>query len=82
MMERGTTRMREFKVIVERHPDGYVAYPLGLQGVVVGEGDTYEEAVADVTSAIRFHVDTFGPEALDVDTPVLDAYVTEARVAV
>jgi len=81
-MERGTTRMREFKVIVERHPDGYVAYPLGLQGVVVGEGDTYEEAVADVTSAIRFHVDTFGPEALDVDTPVLDAYVTEARVAV
>ncbi|HKC75880.1 MAG TPA: type II toxin-antitoxin system HicB family antitoxin [Chloroflexota bacterium] len=74
--------MREFKVIVERHPDGYVAYPLGLQGVVVGEGDTYEEAVADVTSAIRFHVDTFGPEALDVDTPVLDAYVTEARVAV
>ena len=81
-MERGTTRMREFKVIVERHPDGYVAYPLGLQGVVVGEGDTYEEAVADVTSAIRFHVDTFGPEVLDVDAPVLDAYVTEARVAV
>jgi predicted RNase H-like HicB family nuclease len=52
--------MREFKVIVEKHPDGYVAYPLGLQGVVVGEGDTYEEAVADVTSAIRFHVETFG----------------------
>ena len=81
MMDQGK-HMREFKVIVERHPDGYVAYPLGLQGVVVGEGDTYEEAVADVTSAIRFHVDTFGPEALDVDTPVLDAYVTEARVAV
>ena len=74
--------MREFNVIVEKHPDGYVAYPLGLQGVVVGEGDTYEEAVADVTSAIRFHVDTFGPEVLDVDAPVLDAYVTEARVAV
>jgi predicted RNase H-like HicB family nuclease len=74
--------MREFKVIVEKHPDGYVAYPLGLQGVVVGEGDTYEEAVADVTSAIQFHVDTFGPEVLDVDAPVLDAYVTDARVAV
>ena len=81
-MERGTTRMREFKVIVEKHPDGYVAYPLGLQGVVVGEGDTYEEAVADVTSAIRFHVETFGPEVLDVETPVLDAYVTETKVAV
>ena len=74
--------MREFNVIVEKHPDGYVAYPLGLQGVVVGEGDTYEEAVADVTSAIRFHVETFGPEMLDVDAPVLDAYVTETRVAV
>jgi predicted RNase H-like HicB family nuclease len=74
--------MREFKVIVEKHPDGYVAYPLGLQGVIVGEGDTYEEAVADVTSAIQFHVDTFGPEVLDVDAPVLDAYVTDARVAV
>ena len=74
--------MRDFKVIVEKHPDGYVAYPLGLQGVVVGEGDTYEEAVADVTSAIRFHVETFGPEVLDVETPVLGAYVTETKVAV
>ena len=74
--------MREFKVIVEKHPDGYVAYPLGLQGVVVGEGDTYEEAVADVASAIRFHVDTFGPEVLEVDAPVLDAFVTAASVAV
>ena len=32
---------RQFKVIVERHTDGYVAYPLGLKGVVVGQGDTY-----------------------------------------
>jgi len=64
--------MREFKVIVEKHPDGYVAYPLGLQGVVVGEGDTYEEAVADVTSAIRFHVETFGRAVLEVD--VIRAY--------
>ena len=74
--------MREFKVIIEKHPNGYVAYPLGLQGVVVGEGDTFEEAVADVTSAIRFHVDTFGPEVLEVDAPVLDAFATAASVAV
>jgi predicted RNase H-like HicB family nuclease len=52
--------MREVKVISEKHPDGYVAYPLGLQGIVVGEGDTYKEAVADVSSAIRIHVETFG----------------------
>ena len=52
--------MRLIKVIVEKHLDGYVAYPLGLKGVVVGEGDTYEEALADVSSAIRFHIETFG----------------------
>jgi predicted RNase H-like HicB family nuclease len=51
--------MRNFRVIVEKHRDGYVAYPLGLKGVVVGQGDTYEEALADVKSAIRFHIKTF-----------------------
>lgn len=55
--------MRQFKIVVEKHPEGYVAYPLGLKGVVVGEGDTHEEALADVTSAIRFHIETFGEEA-------------------
>ena len=53
---------RQIKVIVEKHSDGYVAYPLGLNGVVVGEGDTYEQALADVRSAIRFHVGTFVEE--------------------
>jgi predicted RNase H-like HicB family nuclease len=52
--------MSSIKVVVERHPDGYVAYPVGLKGVVVGEGDSYEQALADVTSAIRFHLETFG----------------------
>jgi len=54
--------MRQVKIIVEKHPEGYVAYPVGLKGVVVGEGDTYEEALADVKSAIRFHMETFGKE--------------------
>lgn len=52
--------MKSLKIIIEKHPDGYVAYPLGLNGVVVGEGDSYEEALADVNSAISFHVETFG----------------------
>ena len=47
-------------IIVERHPEGYVAYPIGLKGIVVGEGATREEAIADVKSAIRFHIETFG----------------------
>jgi len=66
------------KVIVEKHPDGYVAYPLGLKGVVVGQGDTYEEAMTEVRSAIRFHVETFGTEVLELDAPVLEAFVAEA----
>jgi predicted RNase H-like HicB family nuclease len=69
------------KVVIERHPDGYVAYPLGLKGVVVGEGDTYEAALADVTSAIRFHIETFGQEVLDNESPVIEAFITEAQVA-
>jgi predicted RNase H-like HicB family nuclease len=63
--------MRQFKVIVEKHTDGYVAYPLGLKGVVVGEGDTYEEALADVKSAIAFHIETFGPEVFEDEASTL-----------
>ena len=72
--------MRKYKVIVEKHPDGYVAYPLGIKGVVVGQGSTYEEALSDVKSAIRFHVETFGKDVLDIDPPILEAFIAEAGV--
>jgi len=72
--------MRQLKIIVEKHSDGYVAYPLGLKGFVVGQGDTYEEALSDVKSAIRFHIDSFGEEVLEVEPPVLEAFVAEAGV--
>ena len=74
--------MTILKVIVEKHPDGYVAYPLGLKGVVVGEGDIYEEALADMRSAIRFHVETFGDEVFEGEPPVLEVFVAEAAVAI
>ncbi len=79
---REVVMVRQFKIIVEKHPDGYVAYPLGLKGVVVGEGDTYEEALADARSAIRFHIETFGREVIEEETPVLEAFVAEAGVVV
>ena len=63
--------IRQLKIIVEKHPDSYVAYPLGIQGVVVGEGATYEEAVADIKSALQFHVETFGAESLTVKPPII-----------
>ncbi len=67
--------MKQYKIIVEKHPNGFVAYPLGIKGVVVGQGETYEEALSDVKSAIKFHIETFGEE-------VLDAFVTEAGIEV
>ncbi len=73
--------MRQLKIIVEKHLDGYVAYPIGLNGVVVGQGDSYEDAIADVKSAIRFHVETFGPEVFETESPVLDAFIAEAEFA-
>jgi predicted RNase H-like HicB family nuclease len=60
--------MRSIKIIVEKHPDGYVAYPLGVKGVVVGEGDSYEEALNDVKSAIKFHMESFGDDFLQAHT--------------
>jgi predicted RNase H-like HicB family nuclease len=72
--------VRQLKIIVEKHPDGYIAYPLGIEGVVVGQGDSYEEALSDVKSAIRFHIETFGEEVLESDPPVLEAFVAEAGV--
>ena len=71
--------MRTFKIVVEKHPDGCVAYPLGLKGVVVGQGDSSEDALADCKSAIRFHLETFGPEGLEEDSPVLEAFIAETH---
>jgi len=72
--------MRAIKIVVERHPDTYVAYPLGVKGVVVGQGDTYEAAVADLKSALEFHLETFGKNTLDVDPPILEAFIAETGV--
>ena len=78
----GIAMERQIKVIVEKHLDGYVAYPLGVKGVIVGQGDSYREALEDVQSAIAFHVETFGPEAiLDGGTPIVEVFVAEASMA-
>ena len=69
------------KIIVEKHSDGYIAYPLGVAGGVVGEGDTYEDALSDARSALAFHIETFGPEVLNDESPVLEAFVAETSVA-
>lgn len=74
------------KIVIERHTEGYIAYPLGLaRGAVVGQGDSYEAALADVRSALAFHAETFGPDALTPsaeDGPVLEAFVAEVPAPV
>ncbi|PAW76933.1 MAG: hypothetical protein B9S32_13475 [Verrucomicrobia bacterium Tous-C9LFEB] len=72
--------MKTLKFIVEKHEDGYVAYPLGLKGAVVGQGDTYEEALSDARSAAAFHVETFGSEVFEEESPLLEAFVAEGAV--
>jgi predicted RNase H-like HicB family nuclease len=71
---------RQIKVVVEKHPDGYVSYPLGLKGIVVGEGDSYEEALADVVSAIQFHIETFGADVWLDEAPPIEAFIAEATI--
>lgn len=73
--------LKAIKIIVEKYADGYVAYPVGLQGVVVAEGNTYSEALAEVKSAIEFHVETFGVGVLETDEPALDVFVAETDIA-
>lgn len=62
------------KVIIEQRADGYVAYPLGLNGLVSGQGDTSSSAVAEMNAILRVRVQEFGPEILD-EASVLDAVI-------
>jgi len=72
--------MKKLKFVVEKHRDGYVAYPLGLKGAVVGEGASYESALADARSAAAFHIESFGKEAFDDQDDVMEASITEASL--
>ena len=74
--------LRRVKVVLEKHSDGFVAYPVGLKGIVVGQGDTFEEALADVRSAVRFHLETFGSGVLDDDSSEVEVFVSETAVSI
>lgn len=71
--------MQPVKIIIEKHLDGYVAYPVGIKGIIVGEGDTYEDALYDVKSAIQFHIETFGREVIETNE-ISETFVAEVVV--
>jgi predicted RNase H-like HicB family nuclease len=75
-----TSRKKIVKIIVEQHPDTFIAYPLSIDGAVVGQGDTAEEALSQCISALQAHIEVFGPEVLEVELPVVEAFVTEAEI--
>lgn len=56
-------RMGNIWFVVESHPDTYISYPVGLKGVVVGQGDTFEEALQSAKSATFCHLETFGADS-------------------
>ena len=72
--------LRSVKILVEQHDDGFVAYPLGVNGAVVGQGETADAAIADARSALEFHIESFGSDVFD-ESPVLSAFVTEDTVS-
>ncbi|MDF2954538.1 MAG: Antitoxin component HicB of the HicAB toxin-antitoxin system [Candidatus Alkanophagales archaeon MCA70_species_2] len=47
--------------------------------MVVGEGDTYEEALQNVKSAIKFHIETFGKDVFE-DEEVVETFIAEVVV--
>jgi len=69
-----------FKIIVEKNRNGYVAYPIGIDGIVVGQCDTYEDAISDVKSAIKFHIETFGEKVILSEPKIIEAFLTETEV--
>jgi len=49
-------RNYRFSVVIERDEEGYYAFCPELQGCYT-QGDTYEEALANIKDAIRLHVE-------------------------
>ena len=70
-----------FKVVISKKEDGYVGYPIGLDGVVVGDGRTYEEALANTKSAIRLHIQTFGTKTIKSAHFPTEAFIAEVAIS-
>ena len=71
---------KQIKIIVEKHSDGYVAYPIGMKGVVVAQGDTYQEVLNEIKSAIDFHIETFGKEVFEGEDFATEVFIAETLI--
>ncbi len=71
---------KSIKIIIEKHSDGFSAYPLGLKGAVVGWGTSESEALTNIRSAILYHVETFGPDVFGSGSMELNSIQVEASL--
>jgi predicted RNase H-like HicB family nuclease len=69
-----------FPVVIEKDSDGYYAYCPSLQGCYT-QGETYEEALANIEDAIRLHVEDRLAKGEDVPTNELISFTTLEVVA-
>jgi hypothetical protein len=54
------------KIIIEKHSDGYCGYPLGFSnGAIVGQGNTYLEALQSTEGSIRAFIEYYGKEEFE-----------------
>jgi predicted RNase H-like HicB family nuclease len=78
--------MKSVKIVIEHHDDGYIGYPLGFaRGAIVGQGDTYSDALKDTESAIMFFIEHYGRdkffEHLEGGDEMKEAYIAEAVIS-
>ena len=62
--------MKQIKIIFEKHPDACIAYPIGLKGVIIGEGNTYEEVIANLQTFKHYNLKSQYKSWLTVKTSV------------
>jgi predicted RNase H-like HicB family nuclease len=55
------------RLILEKHPDTYVAHVQGIPGTtVIGQGATAQQALDDLKSTLRFHFETFAADLIQL----------------
>ncbi len=54
---------------------------LASKALSLAKGNTYEEALTDVKSALQFHIETFGSDVIESDFPLSEVFVTEMSIA-
>ncbi len=71
--------MKSINIIIEKHSECYLAYPLGLSGVLLSRGNTYQEALENIKSTIKFHLETFRKETFK-DESIIETFIDEIKV--